>query len=63
LNVSSVVKANKIAFIVPVSESARCAAPLIIHAYVFAAHPTTDVEGLASAILTARRKDVETVDP
>jgi branched-chain amino acid transport system substrate-binding protein len=58
LSVSSVAKANKIAFIVPVSETARCAAPQMIHPYLFPGTSNTDVEGLAKAILMARRKDV-----
>jgi len=36
--VSSVAKASKIAFMVPVSETATCAAPQIIHPYVFRRH-------------------------
>jgi hypothetical protein len=62
LSVSSVAKASMIAFMVPVSETATCAAPQIIHPYVFRGTSNTDVEGLAKAILMARRKDVKTVD-
>jgi branched-chain amino acid transport system substrate-binding protein len=59
--VSTVAKENKIVFIAPVSETTRLTDPQNIHPYVFRTNSNTDVEGLASAIMMARWKDVKTV--
>ncbi|MGH7046365.1 MAG: ABC transporter substrate-binding protein [Stellaceae bacterium] len=59
--VSTVAKENKIVFIAPTSETARLTDPQHIHPYVFRATSNTNVEGLASAQLMARWKNVKTV--
>ncbi len=59
--VSTVAKENKIVFIAPVAETTRLTDPQNIHPYVFRTNSNTDVEGLASAIMMARWKDVKTV--
>ncbi len=59
--VSTVAKENKIVFIAPVAESTRLTDPQNIHPYVFRTNSNTDVEGMASAIMMARWKDVKTV--
>ena len=59
--VSTVAKENKIVFIAPTSETTRLTDPQHIHPYVFRATSNTDVEGLASAQLMARWKNVKTV--
>jgi branched-chain amino acid transport system substrate-binding protein len=59
--VSTVAKENKIVFIAPVAETTRLTAPQNIHPYVFRTNSNTDVDGLASAILMARWKNVKTV--
>jgi hypothetical protein len=41
---SSVAKENKIAFVVPVSQTARLAAPQMSHPYILRATCNTDVE-------------------
>ena len=61
MTVSSVAKENKIAFDVPVSETARLPAPRIKHPYIFRATSNIDVDGLTLAILMARWKDVKTI--
>jgi hypothetical protein len=45
-----------IVLVVPVSETARLAAPRMIHPYILRATSNAGVEGLASAILVARWK-------
>jgi branched-chain amino acid transport system substrate-binding protein len=59
--VSTVAKENKIVFIAPVAESTILTSPQNIHPYVFRTNSNTDVEGLASATMIARWKDVKTV--
>jgi branched-chain amino acid transport system substrate-binding protein len=59
--VSTVAKENKIVFIAPTSETTRLTDPQHIHPYVFRATSNTTVEGLASAQLMARWKNVKTV--
>jgi branched-chain amino acid transport system substrate-binding protein len=59
--VSTVAKENKIVFIAPVAETTRLTDPQNIHPYIFRANSNTDVEGLASATMMARWKDVKTV--
>ena len=60
--VSTVAKENKIVFIAPVAETTmRSPNPQNIHPYVFRTNSNTDVEGLASATMMARWKDVKTV--
>jgi branched-chain amino acid transport system substrate-binding protein len=59
--VSTVAKENKIVFLAPVAETTRLTDPQNIHPYVFRTNSNTDVEGLASAIMMARWKDVKTV--
>ena len=59
--VSTVAKENKIVFIAPVAETTRLTDPQNIHPYVFRTNSNTDVEGLASATLMARWKNVKTV--
>ena len=59
--VSTVAKENKIVFVSPTSETTRLTDPQHIHPYIFRATSNTDVEGLASAQLMARWKDVKTV--
>ncbi len=59
--VSTVAKENKIVFVAPVAETTRLTDPQNIHPYIFRAASNTDVEGLASAIMMARWKNVKTV--
>ncbi len=59
--VSTVAKENKIVFMAPVAETTRLTDPQNIHPYVFRTNSNTDVEGLASATIIARWKDVKTV--
>jgi branched-chain amino acid transport system substrate-binding protein len=59
--VSTVAKENKIVFLAPVAETTRLTDPQNIHPYVFRTNSNTDVEGLASATVMARWKDVKTV--
>jgi branched-chain amino acid transport system substrate-binding protein len=59
--VSTVAKENKIVFVAPTSETVSLTDPQHIHPYVFRATSNTDVEGLASAQLMAKWKDVKTV--
>jgi branched-chain amino acid transport system substrate-binding protein len=59
--VSTVAKENKIVFIAPVAETTRLTDPQYIHPYVFRVTSNTDVEGLASAVMMARWKNVKTV--
>jgi branched-chain amino acid transport system substrate-binding protein len=59
--VSTVAKENKIVFVSPTSETTRLTDPEHIHPYIFRATSNTDVEGLASAQLMARWKNVKTV--
>ncbi|MGH6671421.1 MAG: ABC transporter substrate-binding protein [Xanthobacteraceae bacterium] len=59
--VSTVAKENKIVFIAPVAETTRLTDPQNIHPYVFRTNSNTDVEGLASAIMMARWKNIKTV--
>jgi branched-chain amino acid transport system substrate-binding protein len=59
--VSTVAKENKIVFIAPTSETVRLTDPQNIHPYIFRATSNTDVEGLASAQLMAKWKNVKTV--
>ena len=59
--VSTVAKENKIIFIAPVAETTRLTDPKNIHPYVFRTNSNTDVEGLASATMMARWKNVKTV--
>ena len=59
--VSTVAKENKIVFIAPTSETIRLTDPQNIHPYIFRATSNTDVEGLASAQLMAKWKNVKTV--
>ena len=59
--VSTVAKENKIVFIAPVAETTSLTSPQNIHPYVFRTNSNTDVDGLASAILMARWKNVKTV--
>jgi branched-chain amino acid transport system substrate-binding protein len=59
--VSTVAKENKIVFIAPVAETTRLTSPRDIHPYVFRTNSNTDVDGLASAILMARWKNIKTV--
>jgi branched-chain amino acid transport system substrate-binding protein len=59
--VSTVAKENKIVFIAPTSETIQLTSAQNIHPYIFRATSNTDVEGLASAQLMAKWKDVKTV--
>jgi branched-chain amino acid transport system substrate-binding protein len=59
--VSTVAKENKIVFIAPTSETTRLTDPQHIHPYIFRATSNTTVEGLASAQLMARWKNVKTI--
>ena len=59
--VSTVAKENKIILVAPTSETTQLTDPQHIHAYIFRATSNTDVEGLASAQLMARWKNVKTV--
>jgi branched-chain amino acid transport system substrate-binding protein len=59
--VSTVAKENKIILVAPTSETTQLTDPRHIHPYIFRATSNTDVEGLASAQLMARWKDVKTV--
>jgi branched-chain amino acid transport system substrate-binding protein len=59
--VSTVAKENKIVFVAPTSETIRLTDPQNIHPYIFRATSNTDVEGLASAELMAKWKNVKTV--
>jgi branched-chain amino acid transport system substrate-binding protein len=59
--VSTVAKENKIVFIAPVAETTSLTDPQNIHPYVFRTNSNTDVDGLASAVLMARWKNVKTV--
>jgi branched-chain amino acid transport system substrate-binding protein len=59
--VSTVAKENQIVFLAPVAETTRLTAPENIHPYVFRTNSNTDVEGLASATMMARWKNVKTV--
>jgi branched-chain amino acid transport system substrate-binding protein len=59
--VSTVAKENKIVFIAPVAETTRLTDPQNVHPYIFRASSNTDVEGLSSAVLIARWKNVKTV--
>jgi branched-chain amino acid transport system substrate-binding protein len=59
--VSTVAKENQIVFIAPVAESTILTSPQNIHPYVFRTNSNTDVEGLASAIMMSRWKNVKTV--
>ncbi|MGH7112214.1 MAG: ABC transporter substrate-binding protein [Stellaceae bacterium] len=59
--VSTVAKANRIVFIAPTSETTRLTDPTHINPYVFRVTSNTTVEGLASAELMAKWKNVKTV--
>lgn len=59
--VSTVAKENRIVFLAPVAETTRLTSPQNIHPYVFRTNSNTSVEGLASAIMMARWKNVKTV--
>ena len=59
--VSTVAKENRIVFIAPVAETTRLTDAAHIHPYIFRTNSNTDVDGLASAVLMARWKNVKTV--